>query len=491
MNCNCYYKQHRPDKENKTRPCGRCGSGPCSNFLYQEQANRVYFTEFMRWVRRWLKAGKKRDLVRFKQIWERINAQRLYYCPGCDTPIFDNGVRGIAKRQDGLSCAACGSCSACCTCVSCDQCNRRKRKRFICKTCKVCDTCCHCRQCEVCNRDCSHNYCGYAFTDAMKRHDRGCGRCYKCCDCGTYCKVPFGGFAKPNFHTPTKTQHTVNPTSRYIAAEIECAAIYGDGLPIYETVRKWGGATVGDGSLGMKGFEVNSAPAGGDLYVKQIEEICDAIKRQKGTIDEKCGLHVHVDGRDMNYYDIRRFVRVYAAIEEATFAMVSPQRLAGIKDDKGELHQYCQPCGKKYVAAIEEGRLPYEKIKSDVITSVYSQPTTHIGGINMRYRKRGQHIPRYNALNLHSWFFRQTIEARMFDGTLEPDLIINWGIMWAMIADYVVKTTDEQVAKDMTGKSLACLKKIIANNPKIIDFVKGRVLMFGNEQMKRDAKELF
>jgi len=489
--CSCRYRDHNLDKE-KNRTCRRCGPGYCLSFVYDEQLNRVYFTEFMRWVRRWIKAGKKRSMARFRQIWQRSNSiARLRYCAGCDTSIFTNDLRSIVSRLEGLSCASCAQCYKCCTCSSCDQCKRRKRKENICQTCKVCDNCCQCAECPVCNRDCSFNYCGYSFTDAMKKNDRGCGRCYKCCDCGTSRKVPFGSFAKPNFHTPTFKHHMVNPTSRYIAAEIECAGIYGDGMDIYNTVRKWGGATVGDGSLNIRGFEVNSAPAGGDLYVNQIEDICASIKAQSGFIDEKCGLHVHVDGRDMNYYDIRRFVRVYAAIEDALFAMVSPQRIEGIVDDKGERHQYCQPCGKKYVAQIEEGRLPYDKIKSDVITSVYSMPTTHIGGINVRYRKRGNHIPRYNALNLHSWFFRGTIEARMYDGTLEANEIVLWGIMWAMIADYVVHSTDEQVAKDMAGKPLACLRKIVGNNNKIIDFIIARVLMFGNEQMKRDLKDSF
>src|SRR6185369_17750971 len=147
---------------------------------------------------------------------------------------------------------------------------------------------------------------------------------------------------------------------------------------------------------------------------------------------------------DMKYYEIRRFVRVYAAIEDALFSMVSPERIKGVMDNDGKLHQYCQPCGKKYIAAIEEGRLPYDKIKSDVITSVYAGPSTQ----NLRHKKRGDGIPRYNALNLHSWFYRGTIEARMFDGTLDADSIIKWGILWAMIGDYVVGSTDEQVAKD-------------------------------------------
>lgn len=481
--CRCRRSQHGAAKtlHKKCTYCGNCPTG----FLYYEQVQRVYFTEFMRWSRRWIKANKKRDMEKLRTLWRRVrNTSHLQYCGTCDTPTFSNSLHGLVKRQDGLQCASCRQCSTCCKCVACDNCKRRKHEEQICKTCQVCVQCCQCRSCPVCNCDCSFNYCGFAFTAYQKQHRPGCQRCYKCCNCGDYRRVPFGSFARPVFHTPTLKQHNQNPTSRYIAAEIECAGITGLGTGIYDVARRWGGATVGDGSLHYYGFEFNTAPAGGDLYNKQIEEVCAAIKQQNGFLDNRCGLHVHVDARDMNYYDIRRLVRVYVAIEDGLFAMVSPQRIKGIVDVDGKLHQYCQPCGKKYVAAIEEGRLPYDKIKKDIITSVYQSPSTQ----DVRHRKR--HPSRYNALNLHSWFYRGTIECRMFDGCLEPEPIINWGILWAMIIEYVVKSSDEQVAKDMVGKPLACLAKIVGGHKIILDFIKARVLMFGSDQMKRDAGEL-
>lgn len=481
--CACRFGQHGKRGTRLAR-CARCGE--YCGFISEQQINRVQFTEFLRWSRRWLKAGKKRTISRLNEIWNRIRSlSHLCYCGTCDAPTFINGLHGIVKRQDGLQCASCRQCANCCKCVACDTCKRRKRDLDICKACNVCNQCCQCRQCQVCNRDCSYNYCGYAFTDRQKRSTPGCNRCYNCCDCGHYRKVPFGSFRTPIFHKPTLKQHNINPTSRYISAEIECSGIGGYGKLIYDVVRHWGGGTVGDGSLNERGFEINSSPAGGDLYAQQINEICAAIKLQNGSIDRRCGLHVHVDARDMNYYDIRRLVRVYAAIEDALFSMVSPERLEGVIDADGKLHQYCQPCGKKYIAAIEEGRLPYDKIKSDIITSVYSRPSTQ----DLRYRKRGNGIPRYNALNLHSWFYRGTIEARMFDGCIEPDPIIRWGIMWAMIADYAVKSSDEQIDRNMIGKPFACLAKIVGHDKNIFDFVKGRVLLFGNGQAQRDAIE--
>lgn len=477
-NCACRVSSHANGGQ-----CRRCNS--CKSFISKEQVNRVYFTEFLRWSRRWLKANKGRDISRLRELWSRVRSiGYIHYCGTCDTPTFANGLHGIIKRKDGLQCASCNQCYKCCACISCTSCKHRKREIDLCKVCNICNKCCRCRECPVCERDCSFNYCGYAFTDYQKRYSPGCNRCYNCCHCTTFRKVPFGSFRTPIFHKPNLKQHKINPTSRFIAAEIECAGIKEFGNPIYDIVRHWGGGTVGDGSLNQCGFEINSSPAGGDLYARQIAEICAAIKLQKGFIDRRCGLHVHIDARDMNYYDIRRLVRVYASIEDALFQMVSPDRVEGVTIE-GKLHQYCQPCGKKYLSCIEDGRLPYDKIKTDVINSVYQSDTTQ----EVRHKKR--HHSRYNALNIHSWFYRGTIECRMFDGCIDPDPIINWGIMWAMIIDYVVKSTDEQVAKDIIGLSpLSNLIKIINSNKNIVDFIKTRVLRFGSNATRKELQLL-
>lgn len=293
--------------------------------------------------------------------------------------------------------------------------------------------------------------------------------------------VPFASFSEPEFYKPTLKQHTINPTSRFIATEIEVAGIRGFGKPIYEIVRKWKGGTVGDGSLPECGFEINSAPAGGDLYVNQVNEICAEIKKQDGFIDKNCGLHIHIDARDMNYYEIRRLVRVYATIEDALFTMVPADRIDGVIAPDGKLHQYCRPCGKSYLASIEQGKLPYEKVKADVISSVYEGTSTK------DYRHRKRHTSRYNALNLHSWFYRGTIECRMFNGCIEPEPIISWGILWALIIDYAAKNSDEKIAEEMKGSSIECLLKLIGDNKRISDFIRSRVAFY-SAQKKIEVK---
>ena len=472
--CGCSYYDHKRDAKG---PCLYCGVKDCPRFLTQEQLAQARFFDFYKWARRWIKAHRNRKIDKLRRMWENLgnNLSLCTYCAKCKTSTFLNSgnVRSFVKRQDGLLCNSCKQCSVCCGCLSCERCKRRHQQQNICLGCKKCKTnCCHCRICPGCKLQCCDD------NDATTNHREGCGRCNVCCECGDTNRVPLYTYwnRQSKHYTPTLKQHNTNKTSRLISAEIEAAGIRGHGKPIYELVKKWDGAVVYDGSLPKGGFEVNTAPAGGDIYVQQVKELCNVIREQGGFIDGHCGLHVHIDARDFDYYDIRRLVMIYAPIEMALFAMVPSERQEA---------RFCHPCGQKYVAAVEEGRLPHSKVKTDVITCTYRTDGSTQDLRNSKYNQA-----RYNALNLHSWFFRQTIECRMFNGTINPDEIISWGVLWAHILDYTKRTTDEEIAKTISSsKSVECLIKICGDDTRIRDFIITRIGMYGSKEKKKELDE--
>lgn len=453
--CNCTYGSHNIETK-------KCVCEGCDGFITQAQINRARFTDFLKWSKRWLKAHRSRNADKLHELWSQFRElSYLNYCPSCRASTFIHNAKNFVKRQDGLTCNRCKKCAKCCKCVTCEHCNKYFPAAELCAECHNCklNKCCKCMICPLCNKQCGYDHCN------------GCERCNHCCECGDVRRVPLIAPPRPTFHRPNIKQKIINPLSRFIATEIEVAGIRGHGRPIYDIVKKWGGAVVYDGSLPPGGFEINTAPAGGDLFIRQVREICGVIIAEGGFVNQKCGLHVHVDARDLTYYDIRRLVRIYAAIEYALFAMVPEDR---------QLSRYCKPCGGKYVLAIEEGRLPYEKVKQDVITSVYDVASTQ------DLRKTKYYHARYNALNLHSWFYRGTIECRMFDGSIDPDIINHWCVLWSTIMEYVVHTSDEQVKNDMgSGKALVCLTTLVGNNKNIFDFINNRVMLHGSSAMKR------
>lgn len=434
---------------------GRCSRCNCVGFKDTNETPTIRFFTVYRWAKKWMKVGGRRNMDRLRVIWSFLgDTGYLTYCVCGKSTISNNTTsRTLVKRHEDLACRYCRLCSTCCQCVACSSCDKYRPRNHYCQTCNKCsEYCCKCRSCELCGRQCGGDW------------DDACARCNTCCRCSDENRVPKYA-TPPVFHKATKKDAQLNKTSRFIAAEIEVAGIRGFGRSIYEVVKKWGGSIVHDGSLPRGGFEINTSPASGDLYIKQVNEITKSIEKQHGFIDNRCGLHIHIDARDLNYYDIRRLVRTYAVIEKVLFAMVPENRATS---------RYCKPCGTRYSQLIEAGRLPYEKVKSDIITSVYNEPSTE----NRRKVKYEQ--ARYNALNIHSWFYRGTIECRMFNGTINPDDIVNWGIMWATLVEYSMLNRDETVAQDMIGTPLACLNRAMKNNKKLLDFIGHRVREYSN-----------
>lgn len=479
---------------NGAKLCDRCGHsynnhsdgfhGPCRTCLtcdhFVESLDsryRVRFRHMLKWTRNWLKLDHRHSMKRLKELYKSLRYEIGYfgYCP-CKKAIIlvDNSSTEVARVSDGLVCARCGRCRSCCSCKVCTECHKTRRRDEYCKSCKLCiasNNCCKCIQCSLCDKKCGGDQC------------YNCGHCNACCiskKCECLCfigtRVPRVS-QKPVFHTPAINQHKVNPMKRFLSAEIEVASIgaRGVGSTLYDLVKKWGGSIVRDGSLPESGFEVNTSPAGGDVFINQVQEICDKINALKPLVDYTCGLHIHIDARDFSYYDIRRLVKVYAAIEMGLFDMVPEER---------QHSKYCRPCGVKYASAIAAGRLPYSKVKSDVISSVYKKKSSQV----VKYSKYNN--ARYSALNLHSWFYRGTIESRIFDGTTNPTIISNFGILWSFIMEYALHTADEEVIRDMVGNPLQCLRKVVKDDKKMLDFIMNRVVDFGALESKNEVRGL-
>lgn len=274
-----------------------------------------------------------------------------------------------------------------------------------------------------------------------------CGTCGCSCNLGRRGVAYVEGPENPKFHTAPKSGHSVNPSKRFIAAEIEVAGVdqTTEDDVVSPVVKKWEGAIVRDGSLPDTGFEINTAPANGDLYIQQIKEITDSIAQKKGFVNNQCGLHVHIDARDFTYYDIRKLVILYAKIEDALYSIVAKSRKES---------QYCIPCGKKLVRNLDKNLIPKDNEKQ-IIKNIYGD--TYENTRNVRHDKYNQ--SRYNALNLHSWVYRGTIECRMHHGTINFNKIKNWGILWAGILDYAYENTEADL-KALKGDPMNILLEI-------------------------------
>lgn len=428
------------------------------------------FKKFLRWGRLYKREYGAKELSKLRPYFKSFNKSThshlppgwehnsaLVICRHCkNKALIQRYAYGIENfKLKGITCIGCQNCSDCCKCVQCSQCHNNTAK--LCENCNKGSCCCQCQYCGECNTLCNNSIC------------YNCDYCYSCCECNH--SIEFFN-QEPKFHTPSKTQTKLNTSTRFIAAEIEVADIDENKSDLVaKAVKDWGGSIVQDGSLPENGFEINTAPAGGDLFVRQIDEICSALKKSSAKVDDSCGLHIHINAKDFNYYDVRRLMKVYAKIEDALFGMLPYRR---------KKSHYCRPCGKNYIRNLINGRVPYKKVKSSVIKTIYKDETTQ------NHKNVKHDSSRYVALNLHSWFYRGTVECRMFSGTTQSSKIVPWGIIWAKILDYTIANTDESI-EELSDKTPFDALMIVVKEKHLQDFIALRTKEWLESRKEKNA----
>jgi hypothetical protein len=155
---------------------------------------------------------------------------------------------------------------------------------------------------------------------------------------------------------------------------------------------------------------------------EQIEKVCEVIKLHGGKINRKCGSHVHIcaDPLDSRSFRWNRLVRIYAGFEDVLY------RMAAGGQSKGRFRgsHYARPFASLLPSKFFGDRQTDEaEIKSHV---------------NSRYHG-------LNFLNANPGAQKNTLEFRLFNGTLDPKQIqTNVRIAMGIVhAAEVVRRTEE------------------------------------------------
>lgn len=181
-----------------------------------------------------------------------------------------------------------------------------------------------------------------------------------------------------------------------------------------------------------------------------IFAMCEQMKKFPGNkgdkvvADSKCGLHIHFDAeclaKDPN--KMRNFLRLYAESEELLYKMCNdkdnPIREGAINKDFKGIHLISSmwrngmaaPTGKKILKQIQDGSLKvsYKKFgKLRMLASKYKLDERRYAGLNLT-----------NIGNSK----KNTIEFRMANGTLDPEVIKQNVFLYASLINTAIKMTD-------------------------------------------------
>lgn len=416
-------------------------------------------------------------------------------CGWCGT-VFGKICFRCKRAKSGAR-PAHGACDQRCKCVECDGCKQTLSVPSL--NGEVCAVCHKHKGCaiEASKCVCILCTCGRTAqgpddkpcTGFPEMNYRGCGRLKCCCSCDVHGRFLNSPIDTLKLHVPKLGQSIINPVTRLIGVEIEVDQLRTIPKPqvyeLYKTVKKWKGGIVRDGSV-ANGYEINTAPAGGDLFVSQLTEISDIIRAGPSRASRACGYHVHVDARDFGWWDIRKLVVLYTRIEGGLFQLLPPHRRTST---------YCRPCAHMYTGLLENGLLGPELSKSEkkevlrgpkaaLLDALYGQD----GGMEIPGFVRSKHGTdnRYNALNLHSWMHRGTIEFRHHHGVTEKTKLINWAILCAAILDTANREREEVLNTWPVGvPGLVQIAPTLA----LKDWVVDRAKRFGDARRKTPRDE--
>lgn len=417
------------------------------------------------------------------------NCRREYHYR-CEKPE----CRKSLCHQDTGVCLKCYRCSeVCCECINCKKCgNKTPVSPEVARGCLKCKLCFNCGRCKCWKKE------QFSILIKSKKEykDRTSIADLILRD-GTVINK-----ARVAFHQSSQTEFKWNSLKRCVSVEMEIAGLtpgpregylysplqmVPETLAINTIVGKWRANLVEDMSLPGYGFEINTAPANGDRFTAQIEEIVEVLSQFGATVKNNydgrkrqmcCGLHVHADARDFFYTDMQKFLLLYEHIEEAIYSMLPGYRRGS---------HFAQKCGKKYGQMVRacvpippgEKKNSPDPVKQGLITTTYQKNLPDRSGKRVCPQET-----RYRSVNLHQYFYRGTIEFRHYPGTVDKDEIINWAILVGAILDFSQKTS-HKILKEAIGKysSVQLLLKIgeTVNRTDKVDlpyFITGQMLKF-------------
>lgn len=157
---------------------------------------------------------------------------------------------------------------------------------------------------------------------------------------------------------------------------------------------------------------------------EQVTRAIEAIKAAGAYTDPSAGIHVHIDGSGMDATQVAAVARIFTKFEDCIYRVAS----SGWETMRAGAVGFAGPLPYNRAQ-----RIARAKTEDQVARAYYGAAN----GTNVAYRMTAHHDgARYCGLNLHSWFYRKTIEFRVFNSSLNPERVQGYiGMCMAMVQD--------------------------------------------------------
>jgi hypothetical protein len=174
----------------------------------------------------------------------------------------------------------------------------------------------------------------------------------------------------------------------------------------HETTSYW--KIVGDASV-VDGGELVSPPLVGDEWAEQVTKACRALRSAEASVNQRCGLHVHLEVRGFRGYAIRRVYTAWYENQSLIHQLVSPSRRNG---------RFCVDIDRFDLDTLRERRM----LTRDEVRH----------GLTF--------LERYKAINGQAYPRYGTLEVRLHQGTMSAKKILAWSELCRSIFTWAKET---------------------------------------------------
>ena len=197
---------------------------------------------------------------------------------------------------------------------------------------------------------------------------------------------------------------------------------------------------VTDASLGYDNAgEVVSPILRGEQGLRELELVCQGLANAGCTVDRSCGLHVHLDARDMTVAQIKRVFDRYADFEHQIDLIMPPSRRGNAR--------WCQS-------------IAHSSVKNSTFQTKASL---------------GDAIGRYHKVNLTNIAGRGSIEFRQHSGTTDYGKISNWLFFLQQFVDASIRLeTQPQRRARQPRRSFGQFRDYIESKGHTVSWARGR-----------------
>ena len=168
-----------------------------------------------------------------------------------------------------------------------------------------------------------------------------------------------------------------------------------------------------DGSV-SRGGEMVSPPLNFDdpEQRSQVNKAIAALRSTGATTGEAAGIHIHVDASDLTAEQVACVARTFVKFEDIIYRLAT----SGWRSLRPGGASYCKPLTQTQITGLSRA-----KTKAQVYNAYFGRRISEADVRNLHVSHSD--AARYYGLNLQSWFYRGTIEFRVFNSSLNADRI--------------------------------------------------------------------